>query len=98
MESEVNSVAGHGQRSQKSAGHDSNPSEHTFERSKARVAPTLEAIPHVRAPERNSFDPQQRMLKSHVRAALRAASITVFFMRFSPAQYKLISWPSGSLR
>jgi hypothetical protein len=32
------------------------------------------------------------------RAAFCAAFITVFFIRFSPAQYKLISWPSGSLR
>ena len=27
-----------------------------------------------------------------------AASIMVFFMRFSPAQYKLISCPSGSFK
>jgi hypothetical protein len=32
------------------------------------------------------------------RAAFCAAFITVFFIRFSPAQYKLISWPSGSFR
>jgi hypothetical protein len=30
--------------------------------------------------------------------ALFAACITVFCMRFSPAQYRLISWPSGSFR
>ena len=34
---------------------------------------------------------------SQTRAALWAL-IIVFFMRFSPAQYRLISWPSGSLR
>src|ERR1700683_225619 len=34
---------------------------------------------------------------SQTRAALWAL-IIVFFMRCSPAQYRLISWPSGSLR
>ena len=32
------------------------------------------------------------------RAAFCAAFVTVFFILFSPAQYELISWPSGSLR
>jgi hypothetical protein len=36
--------------------------------------------------------------RHQARAAFCAAFITVFFIRFSPAQYKLISWPSGSLR
>jgi hypothetical protein len=32
------------------------------------------------------------------RAASRAVFIMVFFMRFAPAQYKLISCPSGSFK
>ena len=55
--------------------------------------------PTARKPCRHwsQFRPAERRWV-HPRAAFCAAFITVFFIRFSPAQYKLISWPSGSLR